>query len=126
MKKKEVARSRIRLRFINTLKKGDKQVLANIKRVGLAFVFVAFILPLNGQIVADKKIKPGKKQATLILSNGKKIMLKSSSDTIVNSQTTGVQIKIDSCGINYITPDNKKGLDQPKKKIVTKKKNNSK
>ncbi|MGQ1909065.1 hypothetical protein ACT3CE_04695 [Marinifilum sp. RC60d5] len=114
MKKRKIAKS------INFLDRKGKLVNATIclHRFAIALVVVAFILPANNQVLADKKIKPGKKQATLILSDGRKIVLGTKSDTIVNSKTKGVRIKVDSTGINYITIDNKNKIkkNEPVKK----------
>lgn len=77
----------------------------NLKQVAIAFVFTTFMLPINNRALADKEIKPGKKQATLILSDGSKILLGVKSDTIVNSQNKDVRIIVDSTGINYVTVD---------------------
>ncbi|MCW3806918.1 hypothetical protein [Plebeiibacterium marinum] len=73
----------------------------------------------NSQIIKDEKkitteIKPGKKKATLILSDGRRIELEANRDTILQSNVSGINIKIDSTGINYIEctqkPENKKTL----------------
>ncbi|MGQ1784709.1 MULTISPECIES: hypothetical protein [unclassified Saccharicrinis] len=66
------------------------------------FIVILFlivgILPSNNHVMAD--IKPGKKKATLILSDGRKFVL-TDTDTLLNSGIPGVKIRIDSLGIHY-------------------------
>lgn len=121
MKKREIANSKNLLVYIGKFERASKVLSINLKRIVIALIFLTFILPINKQVLADKKIKPGKKQATLILSDGRKIILNMSSDTIVNSKTSNVRIKIDSVGINYITTDSIKQLNQAKSKTIEKK-----
>ncbi|NOU59295.1 hypothetical protein [Marinifilum caeruleilacunae] len=126
MKKREIAILN-KLLAVKGKRTRAKTGLLQIKRVAIAIVLVAFMLPVNQHALAnDKKIKPGKKQATLILSDGRKIVLGTKSDTIVNSQTNGVRIVVDSTGINYITTDSiKKVIELKKKEIESKKKKES-
>ena len=93
----------------------------NMKQIVFAVVFLIFVFPINKQALADKEIKPGRRQAVLILSDGSKIVLNTNSDTIVNSKSTNVRIKIDSTGINYFMIDSIKKLNQVKSKSVKKK-----
>lgn len=106
MKKKEIARVKNSSEFKGKCEKTIKCLPTNMKRIAFAVVFLTFVLPINNQVFADKEIKPGKKQATLILSNGRKIVLNTCSDSIVNLKTNNIHIKIDSTGIRYITTDN--------------------
>lgn len=124
MKKRDIAKSIILTGFNGKCEKATSGVKINMKRIAIALVLVAFTLPINSQVLAsDKKIKPGKKQATLILSDGSKIVLNTKSDTIVSSTTKGVRIIVDSTGINYITVVDslKKVKNNPKSKPVKKK-----
>jgi hypothetical protein len=121
MKKREIARSKNVLEFKGKIEKEAKCLPISMKQIIIAVVFLTFILPINKQAFADKKIKPGRKQATLILSDGRKIILSTSSDTIVNSKTTDVHIKIDSTGINYMIIEKKKESSPAKSKLIEKK-----
>jgi ferric-dicitrate binding protein FerR (iron transport regulator) len=112
---------KINLPRSNKFKKITKELSLNIKQIAIVVALLTFFLPINKQALADKKIKSGKKQATLILSDGSKIILNTKSDTIVSSEKTGIRIKIDSTGINYITTDNAKELKYSQSKPVKKK-----
>ena len=121
MKKREIAKSKNSLEFKGKFEREDKRLSRSMKQIIIAIVFLTFIIPINQKVLADHKIKPGRKQATLILSDGRKIVLNTGSDTIVNSKTTDVHIKIDSTGISYITSDFKKKSSNTKSKLVKKK-----
>ncbi len=83
-------------------------------------VQLSSITPVNINLLADG-IKPGKRKATLVLSDGRKIELEAGRDTILNA-SPGVKIKIDSSGVNYIM-DTKTPINQnPNNKIPLKKK----
>ncbi len=120
MKKREIAKVKNSLEFKGKFEREAKRLSRSTKQIIIAVIFLTFVLPINKQVFADKKIKPGRKQATLILSDGRKIVLSTSSDTIVNSKTTGVHIKIDSSGINYFTTENKKKSSHAKSKLIKK------
>jgi len=122
MKKREIAIVKNVLEFKGKCEKAVKCLPITRKQIIIAVVFLIFVLPINKQAFADKEIKPGKKQAILILSDGKKIVLNTCSDTIVNSKTSNVHIKIDSSGINYfITDDSTKKPIPVKSKLVIEK-----
>lgn len=121
MKKRKIARSKIWLELNGTFENVAKCKAMGIKQMVTVLVLLTFALPVNSQVKADEKIKPGKRQATLILSDGRKIVLNTSNDTIVNSATTGVRIKIDSLGINYFTTDSIVKLKLQKNKSEKKK-----
>ena len=122
MKKRDIAKSIVLPGLEGKCEKAGNGVRKSMKRIAIAFVLLTFTLPINSQVLAsDKKIKPGKKQATLILSDGSKIVLNTKSDTIVSSTTKGVRIVVDSTGINYITMDSLKIIQKPKDKPAKKK-----
>jgi hypothetical protein len=114
MMKRDITRRRNLLK----LKKIAKGLRINMKRIIIALVFLSFIIPMSKPALADKEIKPGKKQAVLILADGRQIVLGASSDTIVNSKSAGVHIVIDSTGINYITADSTIKVKQDTCKIM--------
>ncbi|WP_421918832.1 hypothetical protein [Marinifilum sp.] len=123
MKKRGIAKSKIQIGINGKVEKACKKLRISIQQFVIAFVLAVCILPLSNEVLAsDKKIKPGKRQATLILSDGRKIVLNTSSDTIVNSQTKGVRIVVDSTGINYITTRDEEKVETVKKSTVAKKK----
>lgn len=110
MKKREIAVANSAMDFKGENENTSKDSKTNIKRLAVVFILLAFCMPLSKNVLANKeeKIKPGKKQATLILSDGSKLILGASSDTIVSSKTTGIRIIVDSTGINYISIDSLK------------------
>lgn len=110
MKKREIAVANSAMDFKGENENASKDSKTNIKRLAVVFILLAFCMPLSKNVLANKeeKIKPGKKQATLILSDGSKLILGASSDTIVSSKTTGIRIIVDSTGINYISIDSLK------------------
>ena len=82
------------------LSKKSHQKNKSLKMMMQSFMVIAFLLGIMMPSNAD--IKPGKKRATLILSDGSKIEL-NGNDTIVNSNVKGIKIKVDSLGISYQT-----------------------
>lgn len=116
MKKKEIAGL---IKFKGKRESATHGLRVITKRIITVGFFLIFIVPLNKQVLADKEIKPGKKQATLILSDGRKILLGTSKDTIINIEASNVRIKIDSTGVNYIF-DNKRTTNVSKTKSVKK------
>ncbi len=121
MKKREIARLKNLSEFKGKTEKEAKCLPTSMKQLIIAVIFLIFVLPINKKAFADKEIKPGRKQATLILSDGRKIVLSMSSDTIVNSKTKDIHIKIDSTGISYFTTDIKKKSSQVKSDSIKKK-----
>lgn len=121
MKKREIAKLKNVSEFKGKLEKANDSLSIKMKRIISVVFSLIFIILVNKQVLADKGIKPGKKQATLILSDGRKILLNTSNDTIVNLKTIGLRIKIDSTGVSYIF-DDKKTLNHSKSKSVKNKK----
>ncbi|PXY03231.1 hypothetical protein DF185_03875 [Marinifilum breve] len=112
MKKRESVAQKSAMGFRGKIEKASKDCKTSIKKLVVVFILLAFCMPISNNVLAnkDEKIKPGKRQATLILSDGSKIILGASSDTIVNSKTTGIRIIVDSTGINYISLDSLKKM----------------
>jgi hypothetical protein len=121
MKKRGIAKLKNLSEFKGKLEKANDSLPIKMKRIISVVFSLIFIISVNKQVLADKDIKPGKKQATLILSDGSKIILDTTNDTIVNLKTIGLRIKIDSTGVSYIF-DDKKTLNNSKSKSVKNKK----
>ncbi|WP_282015417.1 hypothetical protein [Marinifilum flexuosum] len=117
MKKREIAAPKSAMGFKGDNENASKGSRTSIKRLAVVFILLAFCMPISKNVLANKeeKIKPGKKQATLILSDGSRLILGASTDTIVSSKTTGIRIIVDSTGINYISIDSLKKVHKTHK-----------
>ena len=85
--------------------------MANVRAIVVLAVFLVFAFPGKNQLFANQGIEPGKKKATLVLSDGSIIELDAAKDTTFNAHRSGVSITIDSTGIRYVSNKNLKDVN---------------